>query len=49
MYSLVWDVAAKIADVSLKQDIPVLIFLNSIKNSTSLPQQNQNLNQTTNS
>ena len=46
---LVWALAATMADVFLQQDIPVVVVPNNIKNSTSLPQQNQNLNQTTNS
>ena len=36
------------SDAFLQQDIHMLMVPNNIKNSTSLPQQNQNLNQTTN-
>ena len=37
------------ADTFPQQDMPVLMVTNNIKNWTSLPQQNQNINQTTNS
>ena len=46
---LVWALAATMADVFIQQDISVVVVPNNIKNSTSLPQKNQNLNQTTNS
>ena len=41
-------VDTKMANPFLQQDIPVLMVTRNIKNSTYLPQQNQNLNQTTN-
>ena len=48
-YFPVRDVADTMADKFIQQDIPVLTVPNNIKNTSDLPQQNQNINRTTNS